>query len=66
MEMKKLMNNALGMTVGGVTMGVGASVLGSVGSAKGAEGMANMSSSLPAIGTISGGSAVIGTLKKLL
>jgi hypothetical protein len=64
--MKKLMKDAMDLTMGGVTMGIGASVLGSVGSAKGAEGMANMSSALPIAGTIAGGSAVIRGLKKLL
>lgn len=63
--MKKYRKTVMGIVGSGVALGVGSSVLSSVGSTEGSKAMGNLSSSLPMLGTLGGSAATLRALKKL-
>ena len=67
-ELSQLNKTAGGMIVGGIGMGVGSQLVGSVGGSSAPfvqKAIGNVAKAYPTIGTISGAGAVMGTLKKL-
>ena len=67
-ELSQLNRTVGGMVVGGIGMGVGSQLVGSIGGSSAPhvqKAIGNVAKAYPTIGTISGAGAVMGTLKKL-
>jgi len=60
---KKLKKSALDLTTAGLTIGVGAGLIGAAGGNPGA--ITPLSRALPVVGTIAGGGIVVGQLREL-
>jgi hypothetical protein len=63
--MKKYMKDMKGIVVSGTVLGVGSSVLSSVGSTEGSKAMGNIAGFLPLGGTIAGTGMTLRQLKKM-
>lgn len=63
--MRKYRKDAMDMTKSGIAIGIGSSVLGSVGSTEGQKALGNVAGFLPMMGTLSGAGMTLRQLKKI-